>query len=222
MRIKVCGVTRREDVEMVAEAGADAIGFVVESESKRSISKEKCSRLLKSVPPFVSSVIVSTSTDVDEIVELSMLGAHAIQIHSNLPPNTIKKMRESIGGCKILRAISVDGDSNRLVREVMEVSQICDGIVLDSEKGGSGRTHNWALSRMLKDNSHSPVVLAGGLNPDNVATAIRVVRPYGVDVSSGVEVRKGIKDPELVRRFISEVRKVEHRIGHEALQRGSL
>ncbi|RLG21792.1 phosphoribosylanthranilate isomerase [Methanosarcinales archaeon] len=209
MRVKVCGITTKKDVKMVAGAGVDALGFVVESESERSITKKRCSHLLKSVPPFVSSVVVSTTTDIDEIVELSTLGTNAIQIHSNIPAEDVRKVKDIVR-CKILKAVSVEGRANSLVKEVEKVSQVCDGIVIDTGKGGTGRTHDWTISRMLRRVSSSPVILAGGLNPDNVATAIRIVRPYGVDVSSGVEIRKGIKDPGLVKKFVSEVRKVEY------------
>lgn len=213
VRIKICGITREEDLAVAAAAGADAVGFVVGvSSSPRNISLKQAEKLIKCVPIFVKSVLVMVPTGIDELVKIyEKLSPDAIQIHGeNLP--YVSAIREKLPNTPLIRAINAN--PTNMLEVAAEASKSSDAILLDSSArgryGGTGFVHDWDLSKSVKQVIHpKPLILAGGLNPENVKDAIRKVQPYAVDVCTGVESRPGIKDPEKVLAFVENAKDVK-------------
>src|ERR1035437_769642 len=205
VRVKVCGITNREDLEVAVDAGADALGFVVDvPESPRSISLDRARDLVEATPPFVQGVLVSVFDTVDRLETLcSCLAPDAVQVTGTLPRDAIC---EQFRGIQVIHAVAVNDQAG----EVLPSAVRCDAVLTDScvpgAHGGTGKPHNWDVSRAIKELiAPTPLILAGGLTPGNVRAAIETVRPYAVDVSSGVEARAGIKDPAKIRAFIGAV-----------------
>jgi len=205
VRVKICGITRKEDLDAAATAGADAVGFVVGvASSPRNIALEKAEKLIRQVPPFVKSVLVTVPKSIDEFETYEKLNPDAIQIHGeNL--HAAASVRLKIPNTLLIGA--VNANLANVLNVVSTTAKIFDAVLLDSfadgRYGGTGIVHDWELSKRVKQVIHpKPLILAGGLNPENVAEAVGTVRPYAVDVSSGVESSPGKKDPEKVRAFI--------------------
>ncbi|MGZ4906326.1 MAG: phosphoribosylanthranilate isomerase [Halobacteriota archaeon] len=208
VRVKVCGITNKTDLGAAVDAGADALGFVVDvPASPRSISPEDARALIDATPPFVQGVVVSVFHSIDQLATLcSLLAPDAMQVAGTFPrADTIS---DHLRGVRLIRTVAVNG---RTVPHVaLRSAARCDAILVDScvsgAYGGTGTPHDWAVSQTIRDLiSPTPLILAGGLTSSNVQTAIETVRPYAVDVSSGVEVRPGIKDGAKIRAFIEAV-----------------
>jgi phosphoribosylanthranilate isomerase len=211
VRVKICGITRKEDLEAAAAAGADAVGFVVGvASSPRNISVSKAEKLIRQVPPFVKSVLVTVPRSIDEFETYEQLNPDAIQIHGeNL--HAAASVRLKIP--KTLLIGAVNAHLANTLDVVSRTSKLFDAVLLDSfangRYGGTGIVHDWELSKRVKQVIHpKPLILAGGLNPDNVAEAVRTVEPYAVDVSSGVERQPGIKDHKKIIEFIKNAKDV--------------
>ena len=210
VKIKICGITREQDLMAAGTFGADAIGLVVGvPSSPRNISIVKARALCRRIPSYMTSVLVTVPKSVSELQHLyQQVQPDAIQIHGDHLTD-ISKIKQQIPSSTIVKAINVTQET---AVNICLQTQGYDAVLLDSHQadhyGGTGRTHDWALSRQLKSLIHPTcVILAGGLTPKNVQTAIRVVDPYAVDVSTGVESRPGIKDPEKMRLFITNVKR---------------
>ena len=190
MRIKICGITRPEDAQFAEEAGADAIGVVVFSGgvSRRVVSAERAREIFDSVGPFTTTVAVSHTKSREDLEQMFALRPDAIQISHPFVFGTAP-------GPKVIRVIG-RGDP---------IPEDCDAIIVD-DSHGKGRQYDPSYARTTVQRSPVPVILAGGLDPENVGDAIRRVHPYAVDVASGVEVSPGIKDKEKVRAFIAACR----------------
>ena len=200
VRVKICGITRIEDARAAAEAGADAIGLVFYKDSPRAVTVEQARAILAVLPPFTNSIglFVDASKEYIESV-LQECPLDLLQFHG----------QESRQQCAMysrpyIKALRVQ-DANQILSQVGEFPD-ARAILLDTYSkdmaGGTGQTFDWSL---IPKNIDKPVILAGGLKPDNVRSAILQVRPYAVDVSGGVEAAKGIKDPDKIRSFINEV-----------------
>lgn len=211
VRVKICGITREEDIAAAVASGADAVGFVVGiPSSARNISLKRAEKLIKLVPIFVKSVLVTVPTSIDELLKTcEKLNPDSIQIHGeNLPDSSA--LREKLPNTPLIRAIAAN-PFNAL--EVRSEAKSSDAILIDSsargKQGGTGIIHDWNLSKLVKQAIQpKPLILAGGLNPENVKDAIQKVQPYAVDVSTGVESRPGIKDPEKVLAFIENAKEI--------------
>jgi len=210
MRVKICGLTRSIDVKAALNEGADALGFVVGSPlSPRNLALSKAKRLMKSVRVFSSSVAVTSPQDVKQGLKICEdLQPDAIQLH-NYTPKLIGLIRKKNPGVKVILATPIKGSSS--LTQSSYVSRLSDAILADSPSptrmGGTGKTHDLGLTANLrKAIMPHPLILAGGLTPRNVSAAIKQVRPYAVDVSSGVERRVGVKDHEKIREFIMNAR----------------
>ncbi len=208
VRVKVCGITNLEDLGAAVEAGADALGFVVDvPESPRSISPEDARALIDTIPPFVQSVVVSVFHSIDQLATLcACLTPDAVQV-AGVPPRA-DATAAHLRGARLIRTVAVSGQTAS--HEALRVAARCDAMLADScvpgANGGTGTPHDWAVSRAIRDLvSPTPLILAGGLTSRNVRAAIETVRPYAVDVSSGVEIRPGIKDGAKIRAFIEAV-----------------
>lgn len=211
VRVKICGITRKEDLDTAAVAGADAVGFVVGvASSPRNIALEKAEKLIRQVPPFVKSVLVTVPKSIDEFETYEKLNPDAIQIHGeNL--HAAASVRLKIPNILLIGA--VNANLANVLDVVSRTAKIFDAVLLDSfadgRYGGTGIVHDWELSKRVKQVIHpKPLILAGGLNPENVAEAVRTVRPYAVDVSSGVERQPGIKDYQKIMEFIKNAKDV--------------
>ena len=209
VRVKVCGITNKEDLKAAVDAGVDALGFVVDvPESPRNVSVDRAQNLVKAVPPFVQCVVVSVFKSREHLKALcSSVAPDAVQIAGTLP--AADAVCGSLRGIQVIRTIAVN---ERTVPETaLRSATHCDAVLTDSSlpgvHGGTGTPHNWAISRAIKDLiAPTPLILAGGLTAANVQTAIKIVRPYAVDVSSGVEARPGVKDYAKLRAFMEAVK----------------
>jgi phosphoribosylanthranilate isomerase len=190
MRIKICGITRPEDARFAEQVGADAIGVIVfsGSVSQRVVGEEKAREIFDAVGPFTTTVAVSHTKLEEELRRMIALRPHAIQISHPF------RFDEAPG----VRIIRVIGRGDPLPED-------CDAVIVD-DSHGKGRDFDPSYARDTVKRSTVPVILAGGLTPQNVGEAIRRVRPYAVDVASGVEDSPGIKDREKVRAFIAACR----------------
>lgn len=206
-RIKICGLTRLEDVEAAAGAGADALGFVFYRKSPRYVTPEAARALMAAVPPFITKVGLFVNAPEEEVVETAFsAGLSLLQFHGDETVEACAAMAEA-ARLPFMRAFRVGADTlpQDLVqyeKQYRAASPRFSGLLLDSRSeayGGTGKVFNWSL--VSKEIAHR-VVLSGGLNAQNVAGAIRLVRPYAVDVSSGVESSRGVKDAGLIRAFV--------------------
>lgn len=190
MRVKICGITRPEDARFAEQEGADAIGVVVFSGgvSRRVIPVGQAKEIFDSVGPFITRVAVSHTKSRGDLEQMIALNPDAIQISHPFV------FTEDPG----VRVIRVVGRNEPLPED-------CDAIIVD-DSHGNGRQYDPSYAQSAVQQSGIPVILAGGLNPENVSNAIRQVHPYAVDVATGVELSPGIKDPEKVRAFIAACR----------------
>jgi len=214
VRVKICGITREEDLAVAVAAGADAVGFIVGvPSSPRNLTLERAERLLKQVPVFVDSVVVTVPDSIDSIVKIyDRLRPTAIQIHGE-KPSEASAIREKIHA-RLIKTVYVK--TGEVTATVIENSKSFDAILLDSftrrQYGGTGVVPDWALSRQIKQIIEpTPLILAGGLKPENVREAILAVQPYAVDVASGVESRPAVKDPKKVYEFIENAKEIRIR-----------
>jgi phosphoribosylanthranilate isomerase len=212
VRVKICGITSLKDLLMAVETGADAVGFVVDvPQSPRNLSLGKVKELMEATPIFVQTVVVTVPEDFSHLEKICEdLNPDAIQIHGLNSSYT--KIQERHPGTQLVGAIQAKPGFD--VENVVGMADISDAVLLDSyspdKYGGTGRTHDWELSRRVRETiSPKPLILAGGLKPENVKQAADVVKPYAVDVSSGVESFPGIKDQNKVLQFIRNAQEVE-------------
>ena len=200
MFVKICGITRAEDAAAAVSCGAQAVGFVFWPGSPRFIDTHRARAIVSSLPPFVTPVGVFVDQPLEHVREVAALvGLGVVQLHGDESPAFAKGI-----GRPIMKAIAMgEGfDPRQLIDWPEPVLPLLD--VHDPRlRGGTGRTVDW--TRAAEIAAGRRVILAGGLKPDNVACAISSVRPYGIDVSSGVEREPGIKDAELMRRLFESV-----------------
>ena len=209
VKVKICGITREEDLDAAVQAGADAVGFVVDvNKSPRNLSLRAARVLIDRVPSNVSSVAVTIFDGFQRVVGICQeLRPSFIQLHGI----TQKMSREHKLGFRTSTIVGVNAESPNALENAISNSEFADALLVDSNRpdglGGTGCIHNWDLSRRIRDAIYPvPLILAGGLTPENVSRAIRTVRPYGVDVSTGVETRPGIKDPVKIVEFVREAK----------------
>lgn len=209
VRVKVCGVRSKSDALMVASLGADAVGFIhgIEYRSEDEVPLELIREAVTILPPFVSPVLVTHVTEPESIAELVReTQVSAVQVHNYVSPEDVISLSSMIPGVKIIKAVHVTGDEALEVALEYEKTGVVDSILLDTRTedriGGTGKTHDWSVSRRIVGSLKIPVILAGGLNPENVREAVEFVRPYGVDANSGTKGKDGFKDPEKVRGFV--------------------
>jgi phosphoribosylanthranilate isomerase len=209
IRIKICGITRVADAIAAAEAGADAIGLVF-ARSPRQVGVREARRIVAALPPFVSAVGVFVNPRPASVLRVvEAVGLSEVQLHGEEPAG----MLGQLAGMRVIKALRVR-DRRFLEQLQVYADAGVSGILLDAfsskARGGSGKRFDWDLVGGLRRagalDGSPPLILAGGLTPQNVKAGIRAVRPWGVDVSSGVEDSPGIKNAELMERFVSAVR----------------
>jgi phosphoribosylanthranilate isomerase len=202
-RIKFCGITRDKDAQAAVSLGVDALGFVLVPGSPRQIAAERAAAIRRKLPPFVSSVALFKDADSAFVQEaIDELRPDLLQFHGDEDPRFCASF-----GLPYLKAVAM-GEKQSLLAQARRFSS-ATGLLLDSHAkggmGGRGETFDWSAVRPVKKS----LVLAGGLNADNVARAVKFLRPYAVDVSSGIESKPGIKDPEKMRAFVNAVLRAE-------------
>jgi phosphoribosylanthranilate isomerase len=203
--IKICGITNEEDGLAAARLGADALGFVF-APSPRRISPEKARQIIKALPPLVQTVGVFVDEDLDEVSSVAeMCGLDILQFHGSESADYCDSFNQ-----RVIKAIRLRNRQD--LKSLAEYDGVVKALLLDTylpdKLGGTGMTFNWEWA--LEAGKYGRIILAGGLNPENVAAAISIVKPYGVDASSGLEQSPGVKDHEKVTQFIAEVRKASN------------
>lgn len=212
-RVKICCVANAEELTLAVSVGASAVGLVSAMPSGPGvISEEDIAALAAITPPPVLSVLLTSLTELaDLLAQQHRCRASALQLCDAVTATTRRSLRQALPDVRIIQVIHVQGAAS--VDEAHEAAETCDASLLDSGRpaaeprtlGGTGNTHDWQVSRAIREAADVPVFLAGGLNAENVGGAIRVVRPFGADVCSSVRIG-GQLDPERLRRFIEAVR----------------
>ena len=197
VRVKICGVTSIEDAIAAVNAGADAVGFMFYERSPRRITTDMASVIKNALPPFVVRVGVFADATENTIRTAMICGLSALQFHGNEPPEFLKRFSP----ITTIKAFRIQNAGSLALLPAYNTSSWLLDSYTPAQLGGTGNTFNWEYARQARDLGR-PIILAGGLNPDNVADAVRKVRPYAVDVSSGVEFAPGKKDPAKLAAFI--------------------
>jgi phosphoribosylanthranilate isomerase len=200
-RVKICGITNLEDARLAVDAGADALGFIFVENTPRFVTPEQVAPIVRWLPPFVTPVGVFWDHPTGHVKAVAEeCGLAALQFHGDESPEDLAQHR-----LPVIKTIKVDGpDALERMRRYAAAAILLDSPARWSE--GEARTPiSWSVAHAATAAGHR-VILAAGLTPDNVAEATRRVRPYAVDVASGVEVRPGVKDPDKVRRFVAAAR----------------
>ncbi len=209
MRIKICGIKRVEDAIMATYCGADSIGLVVgqKHNSDDFIDKHLAKKIVKECPPYISPVLVTELDDAEEISNLAHeIGATSIQLHSDCSVDSIISIRKSLPHVKLIKNFHVKG--LEIIHAMKPFESVVDAFILDTldlandKVGSTGLVHDWNISRDIVKEVSRPVILAGGLTPENIREAIQFVRPYGVDASSGLKDSDGFKDEMKVINFV--------------------
>jgi len=199
-KIKICGITNMEDAQAAADFGADALGFIFYKQSKRYIDPEVAKRIISALPPFLTTVGVFVNQDLDEICEIKeMTGIQVAQLHGDEGSEFA-----SLLPLEVIKAVRVK-DKSDLDRVAQYSAQaILFDTYSDIEYGGTGKSFDWGILNGMS--STKKIILSGGLNPENVLEAIKIVKPYAVDVSSGVEIAPGKKDHKKIKKFIEAIK----------------
>lgn len=204
-RAKICGITRIQDIQSVVQAGADAIGFVFFAPSPRSVTAAQVAELIQHVPPYVQTVglfVNASAAEIQDILKISPVDI--LQFHGDESPEQCQTIAQTVGR-RWYKAIQMKPELD-VIAEIQAFQQAgASAVLLDAWhpelKGGTGHSFDWAQFPKLD----IPLILAGGLKPDNIEDAIQTTGAYAVDVSGGVESSKGIKDQQLIERFMQGV-----------------
>jgi len=208
-RVKICCISSIQEARTAIEFGAAALGLVSEMPSGPGpIPEEKIAEIAACVPPPIATFLLTSKTKVSDIIrQHQYCRTNTIQIVDRLTHGTYQDLREALPGIAIVQVIHVTGEES--IEEALSVSTEVDAILLDSgnqsakikELGGTGRVHNWSISRQICERVKKPVFLAGGLHPGNVKEAIQTVQPFGIDVCSGVRTNNNLNEAKLARFF---------------------
>jgi len=198
VRVKVCGITRLADAHRAVEYGADALGFVFYDKSPRYVTPDAARKIIATLPPFVTTVGLFVNADVDHVRYVKRAsGVSLVQLHGDETEETVNSLSpDVIKAIRVKDVDSVTGLDGYNVRAFLLDAHS------DAAYGGTGLRFDWELTRWVE----GTVIVAGGLTPDNVAEAVRLTGPYGVDVSSGVESEPGIKDAVKLKAFIDNAK----------------
>ena len=200
-RVKICGITRLEDAQQAVDLGAAALGFNFYPPSPRYIEPEAARAIVRRLPPFVTSVgVFANETDAGRVISIAReAGATAVQLHGPGFPD----LQELLSAVTLVVAVPVrEGFTAEALGKFRPNAYLLDAFDAD-RLGGTGKTFDWNAAREAK--RYGPIILAGGLTPENVGQAVRVVRPFAVDVASGVESAPGIKDSAKLSAFFAAV-----------------
>lgn len=210
-RVKICCISSPEEASIAIQYGASALGLVSEMPSGPGVITPKLiAEIAAGVPPGVSAFLLTSKTTAEEIIEQQkQCRCSTLQLTDYTEPKVHEELRTALPGIKIVQVIHVTGEES--IYTAQKYAETADALLLDSgntnlavkELGGTGRTHDWSLSRRIRESMNKPLFLAGGLKPENVREAIDVVSPYGLDICSGVRTA-GKLDPDKLERFMKE------------------
>jgi len=205
VRIKICGITNLEDALLAAALGADALGFIFHAQSPRYVAPDAARQIIAKLPPLVLTVGVFVNEEAQAVRDLAArVGLDWLQLHGQESPDYCRSL-----GHRVIKGFRLKDEAS--LADLGPYQGACQAFLLDTYKkgqiGGTGETFDWDLARQAR--RYGSIVLAGGLTPENVAQAIKVAQPQGVDVASGVEAAPGKKDPEKLRAFIAAVKEIE-------------
>ncbi|MDU0457677.1 MAG: phosphoribosylanthranilate isomerase [Geobacteraceae bacterium] len=200
IKIKICGITNIEDALAAVEAGADALGFVFYNKSPRNISPDQAAGLIRRLPPFVQTVGLFVNEELAAVNGIAdRCGLDIVQLHGDEAPEYCSGVRR-----RLIKAFRVKDETCLDLINNYDVAACLLDAWSPTAYGGTGKTFNWEIAAAAAASKR--IILAGGLTPENVAAAVKTVRPYAVDVSSGVESAPGIKDREKMRSLVRNVR----------------
>uniref|UniRef100_A0A7C5ANI7 N-(5'-phosphoribosyl)anthranilate isomerase n=1 Tax=Desulfobacca acetoxidans TaxID=60893 RepID=A0A7C5ANI7_9BACT len=205
MRVKICGITNLEDALLAASLGAHALGFIFYQKSPRAIRPEAAREIIRALPPLVLSVGVFVDEEAQVVREISeRVGLDWVQLHGRESPEYCRSL-----GRRVLKGFRIKNEAS--LAFLSEYQNAVQAFLLDTYRpgtpGGTGETFDWEIARQAR--KYGPVILAGGLTPDNVAAALQTAKPQGVDVASGVEVSPGKKDPGKLKAFFQAIKTME-------------
>ena len=200
VKVKICGMTNLKDVKVAVDGGVDAVGFIFYKKSPRSVTMQAVRKIVLELPPFVDSVGVFVNETAEQINKIAdSCNLDRIQLHGNESPTFCKKIRR-----RVIKAIRVKDIQSLKKLSDYPVSSFLLDTFSEDQYGGTGRVFDWNLAYPAK--KYGPIILAGGLTPNNVRQAIQRIQPYGVDVCSGVESQPGIKDHKKMQTFLKNVK----------------
>jgi len=212
IKIQIAGVSSLEDSIRLINLGVDGLGFTLRLPSgiHDGLTEEKAKKIIAALPPLVGTVLITYITNPIEAVDFcKYLGVNTIQLHAPVEKGVMTEMKNLLPNVKIIKSVNVVNLS--AIDEVKNYADEADAIILDTydpksgRHGATGITHDWAISREIVEACPMPVILAGGLNPDNVAEAIKFVKPWGVDVHTGIENADGTPSHEKAAAFVKVV-----------------
>ena len=200
VKVKICGMTNLKDVKVAVDGGVDAVGFIFYKKSPRSVTMQAVRKIVLELPPFVDSVGVFVNETAEQINKIAdRCNLDRVQLHGNESPAFCKKIRR-----RVIKAIRVKDIQSLKKLSDYPVSSFLLDTFSEDQYGGTGRLFDWNLAYPAK--KYGPIILAGGLTPNNVRQAIQRIQPYGVDVCSGVESQPGIKDHKKMQTFLKNVK----------------
>jgi len=200
LRVKICGITNPRDAVAAAEAGADAIGLVF-AESPRRVTVGQARAILAALPPYVTPVALFVDEPAEVVRDTcGQLGIRTVQLHGDEPPDVAR----ALGGFCVVKAFRIRTEADLAPLEGYPAAAWLLDSKVEGRRGGTGVTFDWTLAARAAKRGR--VILAGGLTPDNVAEAVRIAKPYGVDTSSGVESEPGRKDRARLEAFVAAAR----------------
>ncbi len=213
VRVQIAGVSGLDEALTLERAGVDALGFTVRLPTgvHDELTEAKARAIIAALPPFITSVAITYVDGAREAIDLCRyLGVGALQLHGPFPVRDLVLLRAALPHLKVVRAVHVTGPE--AVAEARVLDRRVDALILDTydpatgRGGATGKTHDWEISREIVEALRTPVILAGGLTPDNVSAAIRRVRPWGVDVHTGVEDPDGARNLTKMRAFVERAK----------------
>ena len=213
VRVQIAGVSSADEALAAEQAGADALGFTLRLPSgvHDGLTEAKARAIIAALPPFIATVAITYVATAREAVDLCRyLGVSALQLHGAFPAQELPLIRAALPHLKIIRAVHVVGAESLAQARALE--RRVDALILDTydpvtgRHGATGKTHDWSISRQIARQTRTPVILAGGLTEENVADAIRAVRPWAVDVHTGIEDADGARNFDQLRRFIARAK----------------
>ena len=200
VKVKICGMTNLKDVKVAVDGGVDAVGFIFYKKSPRSVTMQAVRKIVLELPPFVDSVGVFVNETAEQINKIAdRCNLDRVQLHGNESPTFCKKIRR-----RVIKAIRVKDIQSLKKLSDYPVSSFLLDTFSEDQHGGTWRVFDWNLAYPAK--RYGPIILAGGLTPNNVRQAIQRIQPYGVDVCSGVESQPGIKDHKMMQTFLKNVK----------------
>lgn len=206
MKVKICGITNAEDALNAVEIGADAIGFIFVKASPRYVAPESAYQIIQNLPPFVIKVGVFADATKDEITDIiNYTGINCLQLHGNEAPDFIRNFR-----MPVIKSFRVKTGFELSILGKYNTSAFLLDTFAENQIGGTGKTFDWNIA--IEAKKYGKIILAGGLNENNIMEAIRTVQPYAVDINSGVEAEPGKKDKEKIRKLFRIIRELEREL----------